>query len=94
MEFDVNNLIEKAKETVEVVAKATKKTASVQKKKFDVATIQNRLDKAYKLLGKTYFESLECDEENFAVEAAVQNVKVSIAELEEAKNQLEAEKES
>ena len=94
MEFDMNSFLEKTKETIEVVAKATKKTACVQKKKFDVAAVQNRLDKAYKLLGKAYFESLENDEDNFAVEAAVQNVKAILAELEEAKNQLEAEKES
>ncbi len=94
MEFDVNNLLEKTKETIEVVAKATKKTACVQKKKFDVAAVQNRLDKAYKNLGKVYFESLENENAAENLEIAIQNVKGVIAELDEAKKELEAEKEA
>ena len=94
MEFDVNNLLEKTKETIEVVAKATKKTACVQKKKFDVAAVQNRLDKAYKNLGKVYFESLENENAAENLEIAIQNVKGVIAELDEAKKELAAEKEA
>lgn len=95
MEFDVNSFMEKAKETIEVVAKTTKKTACVQKKKFDVATVRNKLDKCYKELGKLYFESLESEngvseELNGAVEA----VKEVLTELQAAKQALENEKES
>ena len=92
MAINVDSIFEKAKETLEVVAKTTKKTAVVSKKKMNIAIIHNKLDKSYQALGKAYFNSLE-NESGDEVASAVNQVKELLAELETAKQELEKEKE-
>ena len=92
MDINVDSILEKAKETIEVVAKTTKKTAVVSKKKFDIALIRNKLDKSYQALGEAYFNSLE-NESVDEVLNTVNQVKEILAELEAAKKELEKEKE-
>lgn len=93
MEFNVNSFMGKAKDTLGVVANATQKAVSVQKKKFDVATVKNNLNKAYTELGKAYFEFMKNSEtvpEELSI--AFKDVEEKLADLENAKEELEKER--
>ena len=55
MEF-FDNALNKAREAIGIACKKTEEVVSVQKQKFDIATIENKRNKDFEKLGKLYFE--------------------------------------
>ena len=93
MEFNINDVVSKAKDIIDVAAETAEKAVNVQKKKINIASIKNKLAKDYEVLGKVYYESLN-KENGEKLAESVAAVKVRLAELETAKKALAEEKES
>lgn len=86
--FD-NEIFDKAKEVFDVACKKTGEVVSAGKQRFDIATMENRLEKAYNALGKVAFKVIEENgTENEELKAAVADISTKIAEIEEAKKEL------
>ena len=86
--FD-NEIFDKAKEVFDVACKKTGDALSASKQRFDIATMENRLEKAYTALGKECFKSIcENGTENETLKAAVEEIKEKIAAIDEAKKEL------
>ena len=93
MEFDFNNVVEKAKDAFDTVAKTTNRAVSIQKQQFEVSAIKSRLSKEYEALGRAYFAAFgDVNTENAAVNSALASVKDKIAELDKAEQNLAAMK--
>ncbi len=93
MEFNINDVVSKAKNIIDVAAETAEKAVSVQKKKINIASIKNKLAKEYEILGKAYYQSLN-KENTEELETAVAAVKDRLAELSAAKKALAEEKEN
>lgn len=50
--------IDKVKEVAEVVGKKTNEVVSVQKLKFNISSLENKISKDYEVLGKLYYEAI------------------------------------
>ena len=86
--FD-NEIFDKAKEVFDVACKKTGDAISAGKQRFDIAAMENRLEKAYNALGKECFKAIcENGTENETLKAAVEEIKDKIAEIEQAKKDL------
>ncbi len=86
--FD-NEIFDKAKEVFDVARKKTGDAISAGKQRFDIAAMENRLEKAYNALGKAcYKEICEKGIENEEIKAAVADITAKIGEIEEAKKEL------
>lgn len=86
--FD-NEIFDKAKEVFDVACKKTGEVVSAGKQRFDIATMESRLEKAYNALGKAcYKEFCEKGTENEEIKAAVADITAKIAEIDEAKKEL------
>ncbi len=93
MEFDVNSALEKAKSALNTVAKGTEKAVSIQKKKFDLYSLEGKLNSEYEALGRVFYESVvggSANEDN--INAAVEVIRNRLEEIEEAKEVLAKEK--
>ena len=93
MEFNINDVVSKAKDIIDVAAETAEKAVNVQKKKINIASIKNKLAKEYEVLGKVYYKSLSKDNAEKLAES-VAAVKDRLAELETAKKALAEEKEN
>ncbi len=93
MEFNINDVVSKAKDIIDVAAETAEKAVNVQKKKINIAAIKNKLAKEYETLGRVYYESLT-KENAEKLNDAVNAVKDRLTELETAKKALAEEKES
>jgi hypothetical protein len=60
MDF-LENALDKAKETLDVVSKKTSEVISTQKQKFDLLTIKNKRSKDFEKLGEIYFNLIKDD---------------------------------
>ena len=93
MEFDVNSALEKAKSALNTVAKGTEKAVSIQKKKFDLYSLEGKLNSEYEALGRVFYDSVvggSANEDN--INAAVEVIRNRLEEIEEAKEVLAKEK--
>ena len=60
MDF-LENALDKAKETLDVVSKKTSEVLSTQKQKFDLLTVKNKRSKDFEKLGEIYFDLIKDD---------------------------------
>ena len=83
MNFD--NILNKAKDVFETAYKKADGAISVQKQKFDIAGLENKLSKDYETLGKLCFEEMQkgafADNQDFLNVA--EEIKIKTAQLEE-----------
>jgi len=66
-----DNVLNKAKEAIDVVSKKTGEIVTVEKQKFDVSALKSKLEKHYAELGMLYFKSIDNAEELSDKEKAV-----------------------
>lgn len=86
--FD-NEIFDKAKEVFDVACKKTGEVVSAGKQRFDIATMESRLEKAYNALGKAAYKAIEANgTENEELKAAAADITTKITEIEEAKKEL------
>lgn len=92
----LDNAVEKFGEAMGVVASTTEKAVKVGKKKYNIAALNNKLDKFYIELGKAYFdknkesENLEpqCKEIINDIKDILTKIEIAKAELEEIKHEV------
>lgn len=76
--------LDKAKETWEIVSKKTEEVVDVQKKKFNIASLENQCAKAYKSIGEIvynkYRDNFSDDNELNALFEQISKNQVIIAE--------------
>lgn len=81
-----DNALSKAKEAIDVACKKTEEVVSVQKQKFDIATLESKRNKDFEKLGRLYFESLKDEEpQNEQMKALVLEIKEKNAKIKEIK---------
>ena len=84
-----DNVMNKTKEAFDIACKKTEEVVTVQKQKFDVATIENKRNKDFEKLGKLYFESLKDTEpENPEMKAIVLDIREKNAKINEIKKDI------
>ncbi|MBQ5910885.1 MAG: zinc ribbon domain-containing protein [Clostridia bacterium] len=83
MNFD--NILNKAKDVFETAYKKADDAFSVQKQKFDVAGLENKLSKDYEALGKLCFEEMQkgAFSDNAAFLNIAEEIKVKTIQIEE-----------
>lgn len=88
MDF-LDKTIEKVKEVSEVVGKKTGEVVSVQKLKFNIASLETKIEKDYVVLGKLFYNLIEDGGEvsDDAKEIA-ETIKVKYAEIEKLKKEI------
>lgn len=83
----LNNVLDKAKQAVDIACKKTGDFVGTEKKKFNIASLKNKRDKLYSELGKAYFEFLgknePFDEKAKDLVSAVKSKNAEIERLEE-----------
>lgn len=62
MEF-LDQTVQKAKEIFEVVSQKTGEAVNTGKQKYEIASLENKLNKEYRLLGKLYYNTCKSGEE-------------------------------
>ena len=92
MDF-LDDAVSKAKEVFGVAKRKTEEVVTTQKQKFDIASIENKLEKDYAQLGKVYFVSLVNKEiEDAKVKEIVDAIKEKNQKIAELKEELGAVK--
>ena len=92
MEF-FDNALNKAREAIGIACKKTEEVVSVQKQKFDIATIENKRNKDFEKLGKLYFEVFgENETDNAQINALVEDIKSKNEKIEQLKNEIKETK--
>lgn len=88
MNFD--NILNKAKDVFETAYKKADDALSVQKQKFDVSSLENKLAKDYENLGKLCFEEMQkgAFSDNNAFCAVAEEIKYKSAQIDELKNDI------
>ncbi|MBR4072420.1 MAG: zinc ribbon domain-containing protein [Clostridia bacterium] len=80
-----DNVISKTKDAIDVVSKKTGEIVTVEKQKFDAASLKAKLEKDYAELGRLYFKSIddtaELDEKTKAVVNEINKKIATINEL-------------
>ena len=83
------NAVEKIGEAFGVVASTTEKAVDVGKQKYNIAVLNNKLEKQYALLGKLFYESNKAVEVTASYKAAVDEITQLISQIKDAEEQLE-----
>lgn len=92
MDF-LDNAVNKAKEAIDIACKKTEEVVTVQKQRFDVATVENKLNKDFEKLGKLYFNTLKDTEpENMEIKALVAEIKEKYAKIKDLRDEINAAK--
>lgn len=86
MDF-LDEAIVKAKDMFSVAKKKTGEAVAIGKQKYDIASIENRLNKSYVALGKICYESFKNDD------SASDEIKALISQIESEINEIELAKE-
>ncbi len=88
MNFD--NILNKAKDVFETAYKKADDALSVQKQKFDVSSLENKLSKDYEKLGKLCFEEMKkgAFSNNSVFCAAYEEINAKTDQIEELKNDI------
>lgn len=89
MDF-LDNAVSKAKEVFDVAYKKTEEAVNTGKQKFDVAAIENKLNKDYAKLGKIYYALIKDSEdlkgETLKIKTAIDEKNAKIEELKQQIN--------
>lgn len=91
-----DNVVNKTKEVFDVAYKKTNEVVSTQKQKFDISSIQNKLNKEYIKLGKIYYTQLKDTEINDSelqniinsIDKKIDRINVLTKEINDAKNKV------
>lgn len=88
--MSLDNIFEKAKEIFEVAYRKTENVVSHQKQKFDIQSLESKLNKNYETLGKAYFGMLQNEEEfdKDSLKPIVDEIKENLIVIEAAKEEL------
>ncbi len=88
-----DNAVNKAKEAIDIACKKTEEVVTVQRQRFDIATVENKLNKDFEKLGKLYFDSLKDSEpENEDMKALVNKIKEKYNKIKELKDEINTTK--
>lgn len=92
MDF-LDDAVSKAKEAFGVAKKKTEEVVTVQKQKFDIASIENKREKDFAELGKLYFEKVkDTENEDVKMQKIVNDIKEKTAKIAELKEELSSAK--
>lgn len=88
MNFD--NILNKAKDVFETAYKKADDALSVQKQKYDVSSLENKLSKDYETLGRLCFEEMKngAFAENEAFLSVAEVIKTKTEQIEELKKEI------
>ncbi len=88
MNFD--NILNKAKDVFETAYKKADDALAVQKQKFDVSSLENKLSKDFENLGRLCFEEMKkgAFSDNAAFCSALQEIKAKTAQIEELRSDI------
>ncbi len=82
-----DNALNKAKEVIDVAYKKTEEVVATEKQRFDIASLNSKIDKDYKALGELYFKlyknSEDVPEEAKPIFADIKDKLLKISELKE-----------
>lgn len=78
-----DNVINKAKEAIDVVCKKTGEVVNTEKQKFDISTLKSKREKDFARLGEIYFEAVKDDE------AADEKVKEIVNEIKQKNEKID-----
>lgn len=82
--------VQKAKEAFSVACKKTSDVVAIQKQKLELSSLQNKLNKAYAVLGRLEFNNIKnTDCGDPAKAAAVSEIKSLLCEIKELKNDID-----
>jgi hypothetical protein len=85
-----NTATEKIGEVFEVVTSTAEKAVNTGKKKYNIATLENKLNKCYIELGKAYYETFKNDQNlDEEKKAKINEAGELIAAIEKAKKEIE-----
>ncbi len=88
-----DNALNKAKEALEIVSQKTEEVVTTGKQKYNIATLENQCNKAFKALGELYYNKVkDADIEDTQMSALVHNISQIKAQIEAIKKELESEK--
>ena len=85
----------KAKDAFDVVAKKTGEVWSVQKVKFNIASVNSQLSKDFETLGRICFEAFDSDEAKLDEESVAElkaSIKEKLEKIKEYEDRLDAQK--
>lgn len=88
MDF-LNDVLEKAKDVFDVAKEKTEEAVAVGKQKYDIAMLENRLNKSYGALGRICYENYKNDENApDEIKALINEVESEIKAVKAAYDQL------
>ncbi len=82
-----DNAIDKAKEVFDVACKKTGEAVSASKQRFDIASMEAKIEKAYAKLGKACYKELK-DTQNEEIAGIISVIDEMLKEIDEAKTNL------
>lgn len=91
-----DNVVNKTKEVFDVACKKTNEVVSTQKQKFDISSIESKLNKEYIKLGKIYYKQLKDTEINdseiesivYSIDEKIDKINILKKEINDAKNKI------
>lgn len=88
--MNLDNILVKAKEVFETAYKKADDVVSVQKQKFDVSTLENKLNKDFETLGRLCYEEMQkgAFADNDVFKSAFDEIAAKSAQIEEMKNDI------
>lgn len=89
-----DDMVNKAKEAIDVASKKTSEVVNTQKQKFDIASLENKRAKDYEVLGEIYYNKIKdgtVEDENvselvLAIKEKSEKIEKLKAEVNSAKN--------
>ena len=89
-----DDMVNKAKEAIDVASKKTSEVVNTQKQKFDIASLENKRAKDYEVLGEIYYNKIKdgtVEDENvselvLAIKEKSEKIEKLKAEVNNAKN--------
>lgn len=87
------NAMDKARETMDVATAKANEVITVQKQKFEIATLKTKRNKDFELLGKLYFKKLKgVDTDDEAIELVVNEITDKTREIKRLRAEIDAVK--
>lgn len=90
MEF-LDQTVQKAKEIFEIAYQKTGDAVNTGKQKLEIASLENKLNKEYRLLGKLYYNAYKSGEE-VDLDNIIQNIDAIKKQIKLKKEELEMDK--
>lgn len=93
MDF-LDEVVTKAKDMFDIAKNKTEEAARIGKQKFDIASMENRLNKSYGALGRLYFENYKSEENIpdelkaliFEINSELETIEIARAEIAKIKS--------